>query len=1489
MNNYEVEPQWEELNLFITSDQSTVGTVEIPGQGYSQAFNVTANQTTTVTLPNDIAEHFSNQIVEQRGIFVSTTDTVSVFAINFNGFTADGSKILPVKSLGTEYRISSYHGILSYGSEFLIVATEDDSEIEIIPSVLTLGGDLPGVPFTVELDRGESYQVKAGDSDGDFMGTVIRGTEANGDCRPFAVFSGTSCVNVPTGCGACDHIFDQNFPVNTWGTNYYVVPWDFTTQYTYRILANENNTTVQIDGAAPFNLNAGEWTEYNSETIEHCVTADKGISVTQYMEGQSCASTGDPVMCILNDETQKIDDVTFSTVESTVITQHGLNIIINTADVGTLQLDGVVLDPSEFEPFPACPGHSFAQVAIAEGSHKLEAPNGFTAYVYGTGSAESYAYSVGSFTPTPPINSSNVFCSSNEVTLGVDPTLSNIYWYAESDPETVIGTGPELVLTPPIITDIYVGVGGQFQSGCIEEEFFSVEAPDPPVLTTTGTIELCEFQTAEISVMPEFNPDAFTYSWSPTTGLSDPNIANPIVTASETMTYYVTVSTLNGCGGNVDSVMVEVTDGNITSFNPISDVYSICSGEQAQFNLDIQESVFEDNFDPGVSWGLWDDVQNGSESDACGAAAGNALWFNGAGQRSAETIDVDVSTGGSVQFSLLIGATTFPCDNADFGEDVVLEFSTNGGADWDVMETFPENLYANFTDITVDIPAAAETANTRFRWRQLANSGNNQDNWAIDNVYVGVTLTDTYQYEWSPNYELTGIDISDPIATPLLDTTYYVTMTDPLTGCDYIDSLVIDVGQGFNLDMSPDEILCDLQGVQISATPDIAGEYEWFWTGDGLSNPFIEDPTASPQATTSYAVEVFSSQGCSADGEVTITVNQLLDLTVSVSESSICAGQEIVLSGVVDGTVNDLTYEWTPNASIADPDQSTTNASPTEDTEFVLTVTDDQSGCTLTDEIAVEVFDSFELDAGDDQELCVVNGFQLTATPDTNDPLQYLWDNPTALDNPGIQSPTITQDGTYTFTVTATNPIGCSATDDVTVTLLFESFDLGPLIDACQGETVTLETGYGADYTHSWSTTEDTPTIDVTTSGIYSVTVDSPEGCSYTDEIEVVVHELPVVDLGADPGLCEGDIYTLDAGNPGEDYEWNTTQSTQTIDVSVTDTYSVTVTDQSGCEGSGSIDLVFHVNPIVNLPEEYTMCEDEFLTLDAENPGSVYEWSTDEATQTITVNEEGIYSVTVTNEFNCSSDDNMQLFIATYPVVDLGPDAAYCEGDVVDLDSQNPGLNNIWSNDSTASVIQVTQAGLYSVTVDNGYCFTSDDINLIFNPLPVRSTPEDSLMCFNDPPYEMILNAENNGSTFAWNTGSEEQSIAINQPGLYAVEVTTAFGCSLVFHTVVEEFCVGDFLFLPNAFTPDNDGVNDVFRAEGTSVADFEMTIFNRWGDVVFATNDFESHWDGSYQNGTHYVESEVYTYIVKYRYIKEIDGSLSEWQDKKGHVTVIR
>ncbi len=146
-------------------------------------------------------------------------------------------------------------------------------------------------------------------------------------------------------------------------------------------------------------------------------------------------------------------------------------------------------------------------------------------------------------------------------------------------------------------------------------------------------------------------------------------------------------------------------------------------------------TIFPDDFDP-IDPSIWSSILNGTVDMGCGSASGNALHFSGNGARSATTIDFDVSLGGTVDFALIFGSGSTPCENADGGEDVVLEYSTNGGTSYTIINTYDTEAYTSFTAISEAIPAAAQTASTRLRWRQISHSGNGFDNWALDDLSI---------------------------------------------------------------------------------------------------------------------------------------------------------------------------------------------------------------------------------------------------------------------------------------------------------------------------------------------------------------------------------------------------------------------------------------------------------------------------------------------------------------------------------------------------------------------------------------------------------------------------------------------------------------------------------------------------------------------------------------------------------------------------------
>ena len=217
----------QSLKVHILSTTATSGTVSMPLNAWSQNFTVAANGVTVIDVPLS-GENTGSGIVAGRGILIQSNDSINVFTSTYQNYTFESGQVLPESSLGNSYRVDSYHGIPNYGnlhkSQLLVVATQDGTQVSITPSVNTMGGNTAGVPFLVNLNAGQSYQLQAATDALDLTGSLVVATAQSGTCRPFLVIGGSGCASVPGACNACDVIFEQLIPTNAWGTRYFTVP-----------------------------------------------------------------------------------------------------------------------------------------------------------------------------------------------------------------------------------------------------------------------------------------------------------------------------------------------------------------------------------------------------------------------------------------------------------------------------------------------------------------------------------------------------------------------------------------------------------------------------------------------------------------------------------------------------------------------------------------------------------------------------------------------------------------------------------------------------------------------------------------------------------------------------------------------------------------------------------------------------------------------------------------------------------------------------------------------------------------------------------------------------------------------------------------------------------------------------------------------------------------------------------------------------------------
>ena len=390
MQNNDTPPNSTTLKVYISSVDSTGGKIEIPLAGWAQDFSVDENSTTLITVPLNLGMALGSGLKENKGIHITAASDITVYALNSRQASADATVVLPTPALGKNYYVMSYMGTLpSLFSEFMMVATEDNTQVEIMPSAITNDGHAAGTAYTVTLAAGQLMQVQ---SNFDLTGTRI---SSSGSCKNFAAFSGNEWTNVGNCGAAMDHLYEQLFPVTTWGKNYGVVPYkgriggDI-----FKVLASEDATTITISGLAPVVLNKGE-------SITHLIdapgiiSADKPIMAAQLSRSQSCDNQpGDPFMIILSPLEQALKKITFNAFNITMIQNYYVNIITATAGINSLTLDGVSI-AGQFTPFAANADFAYARVDIPIGNHIIESPAGFSAYVYGYGFIESFGYAVG--------------------------------------------------------------------------------------------------------------------------------------------------------------------------------------------------------------------------------------------------------------------------------------------------------------------------------------------------------------------------------------------------------------------------------------------------------------------------------------------------------------------------------------------------------------------------------------------------------------------------------------------------------------------------------------------------------------------------------------------------------------------------------------------------------------------------------------------------------------------------------------------------------------------------------------------------------------------------------------------------------------------------------------------------------------------------------------------------------------------------------------
>lgn len=424
----------------------------------------------------------------------------------------------------------------------------------------------------------------------------------------------------------------------------------------------------------------------------------------------------------------------------------------------------------------------------------------------------------------------------------------------------------------------------------------------------------------------------------------------------------------------------------------------------------------------------------------------------------------------------------------------------------------------------------------------------------------------------------------------------------------------------------------------------------------------------------------------------------------------------------------------------------------------------------------------------------------------------------------------------------------------------------------CAGESVVLAAGAGSSYIWSPALGLSNPFIPnpiatPTSTTLYQVTITDDCGESYFDDVLVEVFPANFnLELGPDQEICEDISITLDASQNNASYLWNTGETSPTIAVQTSGNYSVTVTEpNSPCIAVDNVFINFPPIPQITLPNDSIICENTTFDITPISLSGNITWSTGSTGTTLSVSSPGTYFAETSN--TCGADtDSITLTYVPQPIAQLPPDIEACVGQTVSMVPLEILGDQLWSTGSVAEEIIVTSTSTISLSANNECGTASDSVSVTFSEPPFVLLERPYLFCEGQ---SITIQALDWNGTLQWENNIIADSFTISQAGIYQVTALNACGEAIEVLEVIAEDC--QRFYIPNAFSPNDDGFNDAFyfQDDGNILEIQTLLIFDRWGGLVFQRENFLANdpslgWNGK-KNGTT-LPIGVYTFYTKVR-----------------------
>ncbi|MFL5764615.1 MAG: gliding motility-associated C-terminal domain-containing protein [Bacteroidia bacterium] len=745
---------------------------------------------------------------------------------------------------------------------------------------------------------------------------------------------------------------------------------------------------------------------------------------------------------------------------------------------------------------------------------------------------------------------------------------------------------------------------------------------------------------------------------------------------------------------------------------------------------------------------------------------------------------------------------------------------------------------------------------------------------ASGSVIITLQTNDASTINWATPFS--GSSLTQTITSP-------GTYTVSVNSCSIttVASITITTGTGAAVDLMywGNDTICSQDTVILVGSPGFV-DYTWI--------PSME--TGMSYTTTgpgTYYVQATNLEGCiSSDSVIVYAYPEVTPPTVS--DTTVCPGTSLTLNA--SGTGSIYWFNELVNGNVVGTGSSLPVSMGQNDSTFFVA---NNNGTCMSAAVPVNV------NIFNGSQKPVIIGRPVVCAGDTlflevGAPAAgttYTWNGPgiTAFDSTHLFVYPVTLATSGYYSVTAFSGFCASQTDSIYITVndpVLHPFTSSSYV-ICQYDTLILltDTLPGSYLWNNGSTAMNNP---VTAAGQYYYTYTDPSGCTaQSDTTALSLLAAPLLAAIPDTSVCAGTPLTYTATNDSSlvvswyDAAHNFLAGGFTYSISTVTGPTILIveaTDTNGCTSLSNTITISITPPVASpiLTVSDSICTGDSLVLSANSlAGYTYYWSGPGGFSSgsispliypVTASSGGIYQLYVVNGYCVSDTGSVTITTVDPPTITASGDIVICAGNSAMLSAVSSTGNYSWSTGETTSAVSVAPVSTttYSVQASNRCGTVSDDVTVTINPNPLVNAGPDMTLISGETG---TINASASTGTYSWTPSAGlscinclEPVVDTNATGTYYLTVTDANGCSSTdeITVIISEECSA---FFPNAFSPNGDGVNDVFRIKGDNITSVRMMIFDRWGEKVFETNDKNSGWDGKYKGDI--AEPQVFVYKI--------------------------